>query len=127
MNNHFLSLFDPDTLRKSLMYISLSVLLITVSLIIGLTDNFLTITMLLSGIAMFLYAVLRPWEKAGYFAVLGGVCLILLVFEFLSGIDILVKMKLKGDLTELILWIAGFIFFAGIITGIIGIFRFRKQ
>jgi hypothetical protein len=126
MKNHFLSRFDFYNLRKTIIYLVIAISLIAISLLVGLTDNFLTITMLFGGIVLFLYAVLYPYGKASYYAIMGGIFLILLIFEFLVGISILVKMQLKGDLAEGIAMSVGFIFVAGIIAGIIGIFRFRK-
>jgi hypothetical protein len=126
MKNQFLSRFDIDNLRKTIIYLVIAVSLIAISLIVGISDNFLTITMLFSGVVLFLYAVLHPWEKASYYAIMGGIFLILLIFEFLVGISILVRMQLKGQLAEGIAMSVGFIFVAGIIAGIIGIFRFRR-
>ena len=121
MKNHFLSRFDADNLRKTGIYFIIAVSLIAISLIVGISDNFLTIAMLLSGIVLFLYAVLHPWEKASYYAIMGGIFLILLIFEILG-----VKIDLKVPLDEDILFFSVFIIVAGIIAGIIGIFRFRK-
>jgi len=121
MKNHFLSRFDDDYLRKTGIYFIIAVSLIAISLIVGISDNFLTIAMLLIGMVLFLYAMLRPWGKVSYYAIMGGIFLILLIFEFLS-----VKMDLKVPLDEDILFFSVFIIVAGIIAGIIGIFRFRK-
>jgi hypothetical protein len=126
MKIQFLSRFDIDNLRKTIIYLLIAVSLITISLIVGTSDNILTIGMLFIGVVLFLYAVLHPWEKASFYAIMGGIFLILLIFEFLAGISILVKMQLKGHLAEGIAMTTGFIFVAGIIAGIIGIFRFRK-
>ena len=126
MKNHSLSRFDADNLKKTIIYLVIAVSLIAISLLVGLTDNFLTITILFGGLVLFLYAMLHPWGKASYYAIMGGIFLILLIFEFLVGISILVKMQLKGRLAEGIAMSVGLIFIAGIIAGIIGIFRFRK-
>jgi hypothetical protein len=126
VKNHFLSRFDVYTLRKTIIYLLIAVSLIVISLVVGLTDNFLTITMLFGGIVLFLYAVLYLWGKASYYAIMGGIFLILLIFEFFVGISILVKMQLKGDLAEGIAMSVAFIFIAGIFAGIIGMLRFRK-
>jgi hypothetical protein len=127
MKIHFLSRFDGENLIKTIIYLVIAVLLIAISLFVGLTDNIITITILFIGMVLFLYAVLHPWGKASYYAIMGGIFLILLIFEFLKGISILVKMQLKGDLAEGIAMSVGFICLAGIIAGIIGIFRFRKN
>jgi hypothetical protein len=126
MKNHFLSRFDADILIKTIIYLVIAVSLIAISLYAGVSDNIITIAMLFIGMVLFLYAVLHPWGKANYYAIMGGIFLILLIFEFLGGISILVKMQLKGDLAEGIAMSVGFICVAGIIAGIIGIFRYRK-
>lgn len=126
MKNKFLSQFDADNLGKTVTYYVIAISLIAISLLVGLTDNFLTITMLICGIVLFIYTLLHPWENPKYYAIMGGISLIFLIFEFIIGPDILVKMHLKGDLDEIIAMTVGFIFFAGIIAGIIGVFRFRK-
>jgi hypothetical protein len=58
---------------------------------------------------------------------MGGICLILLLFEIFAGIRILVNMRLNGHLAEGIAMVGGFIFVAGIVAGIIGMIRFRKD
>jgi hypothetical protein len=124
--NKFLSRFDADNLRKTVIYMGIAGLLIAISLWIGLKDNFLTITSLFCGIFLFFYALLHPWGKARYYAIMGGICLILLIFELLAGIKILVNMQLKGDLAESIAMFGGFTLVGGIFAGIIGTIRFRK-
>jgi hypothetical protein len=126
MKNHSISRFDACNVRKTLTYIVIAVSLITISLLVGIGDNLPMILMLFGRIVLFFYAALHPWEKASYYAILGGICLILVIFEWVVGISILVKMQLKGKLAEGIAMSVGFIFIAGIIAGIIGIFRFRK-
>jgi hypothetical protein len=115
MKNKFFSRFDSDNLRKTIIYFLIAVSLIAISLLVGLTDNFLTITMLLIGIVLFLYAVLHPWEKVSYYAILAVVCLVILILDFIWPF-----------ISEGIAMTVGLVCFAGIIAGIIGIFRFRK-
>lgn len=124
MTNRFLSQFDADNIAKTMSNYVIAILLIAISLLVGLTDNFLTLTMLTGGITLFLYTLLRPWEKPKYYLMLGGISLVLLIFEFIIGPDILVKMQYRG---EGIVWTAGLILFAGIIAGIIGMLRFRRN
>ena len=121
MNNKFLSRFDAENITKTITYFVIAGLLISISLVVGISDNILMIAMLLIGMVLFLYAMLRPWGKASYYAIMGGIFLILLIFEILG-----VKMDLKVPLYEDILFFSVFIIVAGIIAGIIGIFRFRK-
>jgi phosphate starvation-inducible membrane PsiE len=124
MKNHFLSRFDADNLRKAIIYFVIALSLIIISLVLGIENNGLATFMFLIGITFFFYSVLRPWGKASYYAILGGISLILIIFEFLAGIGIVEKMQLK--LAEDIALITGFSCVAGMIAGIIGIFRFRK-
>lgn len=123
MMNKFLSQFDGDNLGKTINFYLMAILLIAISILVGLTDNFLTIMMLIGGIALFLYTLLRPWEKPKYYLIMSGISLILLICEFMVGPDILVKMQYRG---EGIVWTVGIILFGGIIAGIVGMLRFRK-
>ena len=121
MKNHFLSRFDADNLRKTIIYFVIGVSLIIISLVLGIEkDMGLGIFMFLFGIAFFFYALLRPWGNAKYYGIM---CIIILLTLFLGiGIGILTKWQLYnnlgkdfGEYIELIVPI-----------GIIGIFRFRK-
>jgi hypothetical protein len=124
MQNHLLSRFDADNLRKAIIYFVIGLALIIISLVWGITDTSLPALMFPCGIAFLFYALLRPWGNAKYYGIM---CIILLLSLFLViGIGILTKWKLHisflkdaGEYFELIVPI-------GIIVGIIGIFRFRK-
>ena len=130
MKNHFFSRFDAEYLKKTVIYFLIAVSLIAISLIVGISDNFLTIAMLLSGIVLFLYAVLHPWEKAIYYFILFVISVILLILLFKVGIGILVKIESKLQIpnrwAESMAWTIGGVCFAGLIAGIIGALRFRK-
>jgi predicted anti-sigma-YlaC factor YlaD len=115
MKNKFLSRFDSDNLRKTIIYFLIAVTLIAISLLVGLTDNFLTITMLLIGIVLFLYTVLHLWGKSTYYGILAAVCLVILILDFIWPF-----------ISEGIAMAVGLVCFAGIIAGIIGMLRFRK-
>ena len=124
MKNHFLSRFDADNLRKTIIYFVIALSLIIISLVLGIEDLSLAALMFPFGIAFFFYALLRPWGNAKYYGIM---CIIILLTLFLGvGIGILTKWQLYnnlgkdfGEYIELIVPI-------GIIVGIIGIFRFRK-
>ena len=124
MQNHLLSRFDADNLRKAIIYFLIGLALIIISLVWGITDTSLPAIMFPCGIAFLFYALLRPWGNAKYYGIM---CIIILLTLFLViGIGILTKWQLHinflkdtGEYFELILPI-------GIIVGIIGIFRFRK-
>jgi hypothetical protein len=126
MKNHFLSRFDADNLRKTIIYFVIGVSLIIISLVLGIEkDMGLGIFMFLFGIAFFFYALLRPWGNAKYYGIM---CIIIILITLLSvGLGILTKWQLYnnlgkdfGEYVELIVPI-------GLIAGIIGIFRFRKS
>jgi hypothetical protein len=74
------------------------------------------IAMLLIGIVLFFFAVLHLWEKSAYYAILAAVCLVIIILDFKWPF-----------ISEGIAMTAGLVCFAGIIAGIIGIFRFRKS
>ena len=124
MKNHFLSRFDADNLRKTIIYFVIGLSLIIISLVLGIEDMSLAAFMCPIGIAFFFYALLRPWGNAKYYGIM---CIIILLTLFLGiGIGILTKWQLYnnlgkdfGEYIELIVPI-------GVIVGIIGMFRFRK-
>jgi len=129
MKKHFLSLFDPEHLRLTLSLFSAAILLMIVSQIMGINDNLPGIAMLLAGIILLYFSVLHPWRKLEYWAILIGVCVGILLLEWL-GIHLLVRLKFEKYVSEAIgMIVAFFICLPGIVTGIIGtlICAFRKK
>lgn len=126
MKNKFLSRFDPDNLRKAVIYFVIAVSLIIISLFLGIEkDAGLGIFMFLFGIAFFFYALLRPWGNAKYYGIM---CIIIILITLLIvGIGILTKWQLFNNLGKDFGESMGFIVPIGVIVGIIGIFRFRKS
>jgi hypothetical protein len=125
MKNHFLSRFDTDNLRKTIIYFVIALSLIIISLLLGLDDLSLAALMFPCGIAFLFYALLRPWGNAKYYGIMCIIIIILLALFLSVGIGILTKMQLKDlekDIGEPIVFIG----IVGVIVGIIGIFRFRK-
>jgi hypothetical protein len=120
MKKHFISLFDADHLRETIKYFVIAALLISISLLVGISDNFLTILMLIIGIIFLWLAVLHPWKKSINYVILLVICASILILEFKGGIGTLVKMNLNNDLLEDIAFGLGFVCFAGIFVGIIG-------
>jgi len=124
MKSHFLSRFDADNLRKTIIYFVIALSLIIISLVLGIEDLSLAALMFPFGIAFFFYALLRPWGNAKYYGIM---CIIILLTLFLGvGIGILTKWQLYNNLGKDFGEYIEFIFPIGIIAGIIGIFRFRK-
>jgi hypothetical protein len=111
MKNHLISLFGANHKRNTLILAVCAVLLISVSLVAGISDNLPMIAMLLAGLIFLCFAVLHTWEKASYFAILTAVCFLILILDFIWPF-----------ISEDIAMAAGFGCFAGIVTGIIGIF-----
>jgi hypothetical protein len=127
MNNKFLSRFDADNLRKTVIYFGIAVLLIIISLVLGIEkDMGLGIFLFLFGIAFFFYALLRPWGKAKYYGIMCIIIIIIIALYVTVGIAILTKMQLNNLEKEIGEYMA-FIAPIGVIVGIIGIFRFRKS
>jgi hypothetical protein len=116
MKNYFISLFEPEQLKKTIILLVIAFLLISVSLIIGTGDNLPMIVLLLAGMIFFYFAVLHLWKNATYFLVLTAVCFVILILDFIWPI-----------ISEGIAMAVGFGCFAGIITGIIGIFTRLKS
>lgn len=115
MKNHFISLFYAENLRKTIILLVIAALLISVSLLVGISDNIPMIGMLLAGIIVLYFAILHTWEKAAYFAILLAICVAILILDFI-----------KPFVSEGIAMTLGFISFTGVIAGIIGIFTRLK-
>jgi hypothetical protein len=118
--------FGPDTarLRKALVLLMIAVVVIAIS-IPGLylsKGNSLFAFLYFAGFILFFYALLHPWQKAGYYAITIPIFLGLLILIIKDpGIFV----KIPGHGAEDLAWAIGGIFFAGLIAGIIGIIRCR--
>lgn len=127
MKNHFLSRFDADNLRKTIIYFGISLPLIIISLVFGIEKNNWAAVMILFGFAFFFYALLRLWANAKYYGIMCIIIIIIITLCLTVGSSILTKMQLKynwdKDFYESIVMVG----IVGVIVGIIGIFRFRKQ
>jgi hypothetical protein len=110
MNSHFITLFDAIHLRTTVILFTVSFLLISGALAIGITDNLPAIAMLFAGIIFLFFSVLHPWKKVVYYATFVAVCGIILPLVFGNQ-----------TLGEDIDFAFGGICAAGIVTGIIGI------
>ena len=127
MKNHFLSRFDADNLRKTIIYFVIALPLIIISLVLGIEKNGLTTFMFFLGIPFFFYAMLRLWGNAKYYGIMCIIIIIILTLCLTVGSSILIKMQLKYNWDKDFGDLIGFIGFEGIIVGIIGLFRFRKN
>ena len=120
MKKHFISLFDSAHLKWTISLFTIAVLLIIISSLVGISDNLPMIAMLLTGIILLFFAVLHPWKKAVNYGILVGVCVGILLLEWL-GITILAKMHLDKYLSEgIAMGVAFLICVPGILVGIIG-------
>jgi hypothetical protein len=127
MRNNFLSRFDADNLRKTIIYFVIALSLIIISLVLGIEKNGLTTFMFFVGIPFFFYAVLRPWGNAKYYGIMCIIIIIILTLCLTVGSGILTEMQLKYNWDKDFGDLIGFIGIEGVIVGIIGIFRFRKS
>ena len=126
MQNHLLSRFDADNLRKAIIYFLIGLALIIISLVWGITDTSLPALMFPCGIAFLFYALLRPWGNAKYYGIMCIIIIILLTLFLTVGLDILTKIQVNDNLNQANGEGIGFVGIEGVIVGIIGMFRFRK-
>jgi hypothetical protein len=120
MKKHFISLFDSAHLKWTIALFALAVVFILISSLVGISDNLPMIAMLLTGIILLFFSVLHPWEKAGNYGILAGVCTGILLLEGL-GIHILASMHLDKYLSEgIAMGVAFLICIPGILVGIMG-------
>lgn len=116
MIKHFISLFNSENCKRTTILFAIAALLITGSLVFGITDNLPMILMFFVGIIFIYFAVLHIWKKVAYFSFLLIICLVILTLDFIWPF-----------INEDIAMSVGFICFAGLITGIIGIFTRLKS
>lgn len=127
MNNHFLSRFDADNLRKTIIYFAIALPLIIISMIMGIEKSGLATFMFLLGVPFFFYALLRPWGNAKYYGIMCIIIIIFLTLFLTVGLDILAKVQVNNNENKANGEGIGFVCIEGVIVGIIGMFRFRKQ
>ena len=82
--------------------------------------------MFVFGVPFFFYAALRLWGNAKYYGIMCIIIIIILTLCLTVGSGILTKMQLKYNWDKDYGDLIGFVGIAGVIVGIIGIFRFRK-
>jgi hypothetical protein len=128
MKTPFFSRPDPGRLRKALILILVAVVIISIAIPGMILSKGSTLFALIyfGGFTLFFYALLHPWQKAGYYAISIAIFLLLLIL-IIQDPGIFLKRvhaeKLPGHGAEDLAWAMGGIFFAGIIAGIIGIIR----
>ena len=127
MKNNFLSRFESENLKKTMIYLVIAILLIVLPFFIGfLNDNSFALIMFFIGEIAFFYSALRLWENSMYYLVLVVISIIVFLLLSFVGLDILVKLYNHGHEAEGIAWLIGGTCAAGFIAGIIGAFRFRE-
>jgi hypothetical protein len=127
MKNQFLSRFDAENLRKTIIYFAIALPLIIISLVLGIEKNGLATFMFLLGVPFFFYAMLRPWANAKYYGIMSVIIIVLLTLFLTFGLDILTKIHVNNNMNKANGEGIGFVSIEGIIVGIIGMFRFRKS
>ena len=121
MKGKLLIWFDGDNLGKTIIYLFLSILFISISIITGPGNSILFFV----GPTFLIYAFLRPWGKVTYFFLLFVVSIILLLLLLFVGIHFLMKMH-NGEIAEGIGFTIGGFGLGGFIAGIFGMLRYRK-
>jgi lipopolysaccharide export LptBFGC system permease protein LptF len=99
MKEDFISLFDNTHKKKTIYLFVIAAMFIIISLSVDISDNSPMIVMLLTGIIFLYFAVLHPWGKADNYGILVGVCVSILLLEFL-GITIISKMHKTEYINE---------------------------
>jgi hypothetical protein len=129
MKKHFNSLFDPVHRLWTISIFLCSAVLIVTSVIIGINDNPPGIVMFLTGIILLFFTLLHPWRKAKNYLILSGLCIGILVLEYL-GIHMLDRLGKAEYISEGVAMGVAFVFcLPGFLVGIIGalICAFRKK
>ena len=130
MKTPFFSSPDPGRLRKALILILAAMAIIAISIpgMILSKGNTMFALLYVAGFTLFFFALFHPWQKTWHYAIVTAISLVLLILiiqdpgMFLQVVDV---KKLPGHGAEDLAWAIGGIFFAGIISGIIGIVRIR--
>jgi hypothetical protein len=131
MKTRFFLNTDPGLLKKAVIRILIATLFIAISIPghILSKGNSLFAILYFTGFVLLFYSILYPWLKASYYTISIAIFLVLIILFSLWGINIFVSMEKAGKIhvhgAEDYAWAIGSIFIAGIIAGIIGIFRSR--
>jgi hypothetical protein len=131
VKNKLLSRFDTGNLKKTIIYFSIAVVLITISFVGEYINdrgdlNGLMILMFIIGFVLFFYAMLHPWGKVSFYFILIVIFIILFSLLLSVGIGIMSKSHSNKNLGEAIGLSIVFVCVAAVIAGIIGIFTFAK-
>jgi hypothetical protein len=124
MKKHFISLFDASHRKTTVLLFLSSFSLITISQIIGISDNIPGILLLITGMVVLIYALVHPWKNKKNFSKMAWICagiiaLLFLVIFFLSTIghaELVDKYIGEGGAMVIVFLIC----IPGIIVGIFG-------
>jgi hypothetical protein len=84
MKSHFISLFDPSHRWITMSYFIASIILITLSQIIGTTDNIPGLLALFVGMILLFFAFVHPWRNRRNYIVMASLFSGFLVLLFLT-------------------------------------------
>lgn len=129
MKTHLLSLFDRSHRILTISLLTVALILIIGSQVVGTTDNMPGLVMLFVGTILLFFSLLHPWKKAKNYGILAGICIGLIILGYLA-IILLSVLHLERFISEGIAMITAFFFcLPGIVVGIIGsiICAFRQN
>lgn len=120
MRKHFFALFDAAH-RKLTMRLALISLMLNIGSIFVITTNYtIGIMLLISGLTCFLAALVHPWERGKYYAIMAGMSIVMIMVIF-GLIRFLATTGYEQSISKnLLMWITGLICIPGIIVGVIG-------
>ena len=127
MKKNLLSSFDVGNIRKALIFMAVSVALLTFSFLRkGINGDSLSTIAYLIGSGLFFYALLYPWGKAGNYFILAALFIILFTLTWFVGFEFAALLHIHNKWGNDAGYYSGFTGFAGVIGCLTGIFTFSK-
>ena len=120
VKTHFRSLFDSAHRWWTACFFLASIILVTASLIVGITDNLPGIAMLLAGMIFLFLSFLHAWRRPEFYVMLAGGCIGFAFLMYLAIVLLSAFHKTKYVNEGLVMGFAGLICLPGIVAGVIG-------